>query len=84
MTTPVPGASEPVPSEPHAPEHAAPHGVLSEIEQVMGRIAADLIAEVRAALTPARLKELAGLCREVAAGSRDAADLVTWLSSHGL
>lgn len=77
MTTPNPPGGQAVPS---GPQHAAPHG----FEGAFERFKADILAEVRAALTPAHVQELAGLCREVAAGSRDAAELVAWLGAHGL
>lgn len=81
MTTPNPPAGQAAPTGPH---HAAPHGVTGEIEQVMERIGAGLIAEVRALCTPARLQELATLTRELAAGAKEAPEVLAWLAVHGL
>jgi hypothetical protein len=81
MTTPNPPSGQAVPT---GPEHAAPHGVMGEIERGMDRIAARMIAEVRAVVTPARLQELALLTRELAAGAREAPEVLAWLAAHGL
>lgn len=81
MTTPNPPAGQAVPT---GPEHAAPHGVMGEIERGMDRIGERLIAELRAVVTPARLQELALLTRELAAGAREAPEVLAWLAPHGL
>lgn len=80
MTTPNPPSGQALPTEPHAPGHAAPHGWRADLEAFEARI----LAAIREAGTPGRLQELAGLCREVAAGARDAGELVAWLGAHGL
>ena len=85
MTTPNPPSGQAIPTEyardiPAGPQHAAPRGLRGELQILEDRV----VGEIRALCTPARLQELAGLCREVAAGSRDAAELVAWLGAHGL
>jgi hypothetical protein len=57
---------------------------MGEIERGMDRISARMIAEVRALVTPARLQELATLTRELAAGAREAPEVLAWLTAHGL
>jgi hypothetical protein len=57
---------------------------MGEIERGMDRISARMIAEVRALVTPARLQELATLTRELAAGAKDAPEVLAWLTVHGL
>ena len=79
MTTPNPPSGQAVTTD-DTPRHAAPRGLRAELD----RIRDDILREVRALITPAHVQELAGLCREVAAGSRDAAELVAWLGAHGL
>lgn len=85
MSTPNPPSGQAVPTEyardtATGPQHAAPHG----LEGLLAAFRDDILREVRAILTPAHVQELAGLCREVAAGSKDAVVLVAWLGAHGL
>lgn len=77
MSTPNPPAGQAAPA---GPQHAAPHG----LEGLLAGFRDDILREVRAIVTPAHVQELAGLCREVAAGSKDAVVLVAWLGAHGL
>ena len=81
MTTPTPPAA---PAVPDGPQHAAPHGLAGEIEHLVQAAETRIVAEVRALATPARLKELAGLTRDLASGARQAPEVLAWLAAHGL
>ena len=79
MTTPNPPSGQAVTTD-DTPRHAAPRGLRAELD----RIRDEVIAEVRALCTPARLQELATLTRELAVGTRDAGEVIAWLGAHGL